>query len=616
VSESNTTSDAGCIGIDLGTTHTALAEVTWGKSGLPRVQVVPVPQLVDQGAFEAQQLLPSFVYFAHNSEAHLALPWDKSRRHSVGEYARRRAVQAPGRVVSSAKSWLSHSGIDRRTAVLPAAAPPDVERISPVEASFRIIDHLCEAYRSLERPGGELSDQEVVLAVPASFDAAARDLTLEAALAAGLENVHLLEEPQAALYAWIESMGAQFRNHLHVGDVVLVVDVGGGTTDFSAMLVQERDGELELLRVAVGDHILLGGDNMDLALAYALKSKLEHAGHTVDPAQLSALCHAARHGKEELLSRPDLDAIPVAIAGRSSQLLGHALRTEVTRQEVETLLLDGFFPKVPVTARPEQRARTALTQIGLPYASDAAITRHLAEFLGRQASAIPGGNLPGSVVPSDFLKPTTLLFNGGAFKCNLFRERVLSNINDWLAQAGCPPVRVLPGEDLDLAVARGAAYYGAVRRGSGLRIRGGTARAYYVGIESPMPAVPGVQPPVAALCVVPFGVEEGTACDLPEQVFGVLVGQPVTFQFFGSSVRRDDRAGTLVDPIAPKEIEELSPIEIVLPAENRAPGDIVAVRLQASVTSVGSLLLEAVPLTPAVSNERWKVELSVRGAGL
>ena len=612
---SDTTSNLECVGIDLGTTHTAIAEVTTDAAGVARAQVVAIPQLVAPGAIEARPLLPSMIYFAHEGEQALALPWDVSRNYCVGEYARQRALQAPGRVVSSAKSWLSNTLIDRRTALLPTSAPPDLERISPVEASYRILDHLCEAYRSLDAGHGELAEKEVVLAVPASFDAAARDLTIEAAIAAGLENVHLLEEPQAALYAWIESMGGDFRQHLRVGDVVLVVDVGGGTTDFSAILVQDREGELELSRVAVGEHILLGGDNMDLGLAYALKAKLEQAGNAVDQGQLLALWHAARHSKEELLSRVELDRVPVVVAGRGSQLLGNSLRTELTQREVETLLLDGFFPAVPISARPQQRARTALTQLGLPYASDAGVTRHLAEFLCRQSDAIPGRDGNASSGEPNFSKPSALLFNGGVFKCELFRERVISNLNNWLAAANCPALRVLPGEDLDLAVARGAAYYGAVRRGRGLRIRGGTARSYYVGIESPMPAVPGIEPPVSALCVAPIGIEEGSSCDLPDQVLGVVVGQPVTFRFFGSTVRRDDRAGTLVDPILPQEIEELSPIEIVLPAENRSAGDIVAVRLQAAVTSVGTLSLEAVPTTPLNPSERWKVELNVRGVG-
>lgn len=604
-----------CVGIDLGTTHTALARAGASECGQTSVHVVEIPQLVGPSAIEQRALLPSIVYFAHESEAALALPWDESRRYCVGEYARQRALGAPSRAVVSAKSWLSYAGVDRRSALLPTDAPADVERISPVEASYRICNYLCEAYQSLHGCQGGLIEQDVVLTVPASFDAAARDLTIEAATAAGFEHVHLLEEPQAALYAWIESVGTDFRSQLRVGDVVLVVDVGGGTTDFSAVLVQQSEGQFELSRVAVGDHILLGGDNMDLALAYALKTKLERAGHGIDHAQLLALWHAARQAKEELLSRPDLAEFPIVIAGRGSQLLGNALRTELTIQEVESLLLDGFFPIVAITERPQQRARTALTQLGLPYASDAAITRHLADFLCRQANAISGQSLASRGATGDFSTPTAILFNGGVFKCKLFRERLLANINEWLLLAQSAPLRVLPGEDLDLAVARGAAYYGAVRRGKGLRIRGGTARSYYVGIESPMPAVPGVAAPVAALCVAPFGVEEGSACDLPEHVLGVVVGEPVTFRFFGSSVRRDDRPGTLVEPILPEEIEELAPIEVVLPAEHRSPGDIVVVRLQAAVTSVGTLLLEAVPTTPMVANERWKVELNVRHEG-
>lgn len=601
---------SGCIGIDLGTTHTALAEAEW-TGGKIRLAGVPIVQVTGPGAQQALPLLPSFVYFAHESEPPLALRWDADRRYCVGQYARERASDAPNRVISSAKSWLSHVGIDRRSALLPMGAPPDVERISPVEASYRILDHLCEAYRAESRPLGDLTQQEVILAVPASFDAAARDLTLEAALAAGLDNVHLLEEPQAALYAWIEATGESFREHLKVGDVVLVVDVGGGTTDFSAISVQERDGQFELSRVAVGDHILLGGDNMDLALAYALKAKLEKTAEGVEQAEIQALWHAARRAKEDLLSHPELDSIPVAIAGRGSQLLGNARRTELTRAEIEQLLLEGFFPNVDVTARPKQRTRAALTQIGLPYASDPGITRHLAEFLCRQASAVATA---ADSQPS-FLRPTALLFNGGVFKCDLFRRRIIDNISAWLASVGCQPARVLPGENLDLAVARGAAYYGAVRRGRGIRIRGGTARAYYVGIESPMPAVPGVEPPMVALCVAPFGIDEGTTSDLPDEVLGAVVGQPVTFRFFSSTVRRTDAPGALIDPIPSEEIDELAPIEIVLPAENRRAGEVVAVRLQASVTAVGSLLIEAVPLEPLVPNERWKVELNVRGEG-
>ncbi|MFZ5896177.1 MAG: Hsp70 family protein [Myxococcota bacterium] len=591
------------VGIDLGTTHTALASLPLADEAA-KTRVFPVPQLVARGSLEARPLLPSCVYFAHESEAALALPWDSERRFAVGEYARVRSAEAAGRVISSAKSWLCHPSVDRRAPLLPLGAPEDVEKISPVEASFRYLDHLVEAFRA-ENPGaGELGEHEVVLTVPASFDAAARDLTVEAAMAAGLDNVTLLEEPQAALYAWIESAGDDFRKHLQPGDLVLVVDVGGGTSDFSLIAAEERDGALELVRVAVGDHILLGGDNMDLALAHRVRQKLAEAGHEIDRFQLAALTYACRNAKEQLLSNTNLDSVPIVVAGRGSQLLGSSLRSELTRAEVESLLADGFFPQVDRNATPATRARTALTQLGLPYAADPAITKHLAHFLRRHQNASSATTL----------YPTAVLFNGGVVKAPLLRARLLQALNGWLAEQGAPAARVLPGEDPDLAVARGAAYYGRVRHGRGVRIRGGTARAYYVGIESPMPAVPGMEAPVSALCVAPFGMEEGSQASLPPQELGVVVGEPVTFRFFGSSVRRSDQAGTLLDYWQPGELEELSPIEVTLPSEGRNQGDFVPIRLEAQVTAVGTLRLDARPLNPLSDDERWKVELSVRRA--
>ncbi len=596
------------VGIDLGTTHTALASLDLEREAAEPT-VLAVPQLAARGTLERNALLPSFVYFAHESEGALALPWDSERRYAVGSYARLRGAESPGRVVSSAKSWLCHPTLDRRAPILPLAALEDVEKISPVEASFRYLDHLAEAW-TFEQGDLALGSQDVILTVPASFDAAARDLTVEAAYAAGLENLTLLEEPQAALYAWIQAHGVGSRDLLHPGDLVLVIDIGGGTTDFSAIAVLDDGGRMELRRVAVGDHILLGGDNMDLALAHAVAEKLAKGGKTLDRWQMNALTFASRDAKERLLSAAAPAAVPVVVPGRGSDLLGGALRSELTRDEVERTLVDGFFPRVEATARPATRARAALTQLGLPYAADAAITRHLAGFLARQKDATAG--LSGFAA-GKLLRPTCVLFNGGVVKAPLLRERLLQNLDEWLAGDGAPPVRVLSGEDPDLAVARGAAYYGLVRRGGGLRIRGGTARAYYVGIESPMPAVPGVPPPIVALCVAPFGMEEGTEAELPPQELGVVVGEPVHFRFFGSSVRRDDAAGSELERWAPGELEELSPIEVTLPAERRSAGDVVPVHVRASVTPVGTLLIEAVPLSPLDPDERWKVELSVRG---
>ncbi|HYO93605.1 MAG TPA: Hsp70 family protein, partial [Polyangiaceae bacterium] len=542
----------------------------------------------------------------------LPLPWEAGRRFAVGEYARARGAEAAARVISSAKSWLSHAGVDRRAALLPPNAAEDVEKISPVEASFRYLDHRVEAFRAAFPSEAGLDAQEIVLTVPASFDGAARDLTVEAAAAAGLDAVTLLEEPQAALYAWIESAGEGWRQHLGAGDLVLVIDVGGGTTDFSAIACVERDGSLELHRVAVGDHILLGGDNMDLALSHTLRAKLSAEGKEIDRYQLSSLTHACRSAKEKLLSNSELNAVPIVVPGRGSQLLGGSLRTELSREEVERVLVEGFFPSTAASARPLTRTRAALTQLGLPYAADAAITKHLAHFLTRQVhatTALPGFDRSSA---GTLLRPTAVLFNGGVVKGRALRERLLATLNQWLVDDGGAPVRVLPGEDPDLAVARGAAYYGRVRHGRGLRIRGGTARAYYVGIESPMPAVPGLEPPVSALCVAPFAMEEGSEAALPPHELGVVIGEPVTFRFFGSSVRRNDAAGFVLEDWPAGELDELAPIEITLPAEGRQQGDVVPIQLRASVTPIGTLKLEAMPLAPLHPDERWKVELSVR----
>jgi hypothetical protein len=604
------------VGIDLGTTHTTLAVAPF-DGDTPRPQVLSIPQRVSQGQIEAQPLLPSFLYFAHASEGPQALPWDAERTFVVGEYARARGVDAPARVISSAKSWLSHPTVDRRAGILPLGAPEDVEKISPVETSWRYLEHLVEAFDA--RFGGgdaSLAQQDVILTVPASFDASARELTVEAALAAGIEKITLLEEPQAALYAWTLGMGDAWRGQISPGDVVLVVDVGGGTTDFSVIAAVDKDGALDLVRVAVGDHILLGGDNMDLALAHLARQKLEVEGKVVDRWQQVSLVHACRVAKERLLSDVSLPSAPIAIASRGSALLGATLRTELTREEVTRNIVDGFFPSVSADARPTTRARAGLTQLGLPYASDPAVTRHLAAFLARQSGAL--SRLEGFVGRSTeeraprLLAPTAVLFNGGVMKADPLRQRLVETLDAWLAGDGAPPVRVLEGADLDLAVARGACAYALVRRGKGLRIRGGTARAYYVGIEGAVPAVPGLEPPITALCVAPFGMEEGTEAALPPHELGVIVGEPVRFRFFGSSVRRDDKAGDALEEWQADELDEQPPIEVTLPAVGRREGDVVPVRLRSRVTEVGTLLIEAEPLRPLHADERWRVELSVR----
>jgi molecular chaperone DnaK (HSP70) len=603
------------VGIDLGTTHCALAAVDLAASDGERLaqEVIELPQLTGPGTVEARPLLPSFLYLPHPEEltaGDLTLPWAGARPYVVGELARERGGLTPIRLVASAKSWLCHPGVDRRGAILPADAPAEVPRLSPLEASQRYLEHLRDAWNQA-RPQAPLDQQIVTITIPASFDPAARELTAEAARAAGMGEFTLLEEPQSALYSWIQRTAGGWRKQSRVGDVILVVDVGGGTTDLSLILVGERDGALELQRVAVGEHILLGGDNMDLALAHVVAAKLAAQGTRLEAWQLRGLTHGCRRAKEGLLAADAPDAVAIVVPSRGSRLVGGSLRTELTRVEVTATVLDGFFPQVEVSAAPVSRTRAGLTQVGLPYAQDAAVTRHLAAFLRRHAQA--ADEVPGlaDALPegASFVHPTAVLFNGGVFKAPTLATRVIEVLSGWLAAEGSPPVRVLEGADLELAVARGAACYGHARHTGGVRIRGGTARAYYVGVESSMPAVPGFAPPVQALCIAPIGMEEGTSAAVAEHELGLVVGEPVHFRFFASSVRRQDQVGTILEDWSDEELQELEEVEVTLPAEARPSGEVVPVRLRASATETGTLLLEALQ---SGGPGRWRLEFDVR----
>ena len=579
------------VGIDLGTTNCAIA---WRDLEDGSGDLISIPQLTAPGTVEERALLPSFIYLANEGEfppGALALPWDTRPDYAAGEFARAHGAKVSQRLVASAKSWLSHTGIDRTAAFLPWQAPPEVERISPVEAAARYLKHLAGAWKTSRKT--DIESEEIVLTVPASFDAAARDLTMQAANHAGLRNLTLLEEPQAALYAWLEKSGDGFRKRVKVGDVILVVDVGGGTTDFSLIGVTELDGDLRLTRLAVGDHILLGGDNMDLTLAHHLAQD-----KNLDAWQFAALTYGCREAKERLFADPKLKKAPISIPSRGSALMGGTIKAELTRDDLARILVDGFIPRIGVAELPRTARRTGLTQMGLPYAQDPGITRHLAAFLTRQARIAEG---------KAFVHPTAILFNGGVFKATVLKRRVIEVINEWLSQDGGSPVRELEGGDLDLAVARGAAHYAWVRHGHGIRIRGGTARAYYVGVEPAMPSVPGFEPPVKALCVAPFGMEEGTNADVPSQEFALVVGEPTVFRFFASSVRREDRVGDMIDDAARNdEFEEVAPIETTLSGES---GKLVPVNLQAAVTEVGTLELRCLEKAGA---GRWKLEMNVR----
>jgi molecular chaperone DnaK (HSP70) len=596
------------VGIDLGTTHSVLAytESRIAEDADPVIRTMPVPQVLSPGEVKAQPLLPSFIFLPgpHDvPQGSLALPWDSYLDFAVGEFARKRGAELPNRLVSSAKSWLCHSGVDRLEKILPWDSPPDARRISPVEAASQFLRHLRDAWNyemATQDPDARFEAQDIYLTVPASFDAVARELTVKAAQSAGVENITLLEEPQAAFYAWVEAQKERWRRAVHVGESILVCDVGGGTTDFSLIQVTEEDGELTLRRVAVGDHLLLGGDNMDLALAYAVQSRLAAQGVKLDAWQFRGLWHSSRIAKERLLADPHLQGEPVVILGRGSSLIGGTIRSELTRTEVEQTLLDGFFPLGESSDYPEEKPKVGVREMGLPYEADPAVTRHLARFLGRQAQ----GDLSQSGVPVAY--PAAILFNGGVMKSRLLRERVLSVLNRW---HGPNEIRELASIDLDFAVARGAAYYGLARRGRGIRIRGGTARSYYIGIESSLPSVPGIPTPMKALCVVPFGMEEGTDADIRQREFGLVVGESAIFHLLDSNVRKQDQAGEMIEDWQ-GDIEEVTTMETTLPAtEDEEGGNIIPVWLQSKVTEVGTLELWCVARD---ENRRWKLEFNLR----
>ncbi len=616
------------VGIDLGTTNSVVAYAALDTEQ-PHVQVLAIPQLVATGTVESRTALPSFLYLGAAHEAAgktLDLPWADGRDFAIGELARKQSADMPDRTVGAAKSWLAHSRVDRHQPILPWNAPADVAKVSPVTATRRYLEHLVAAWNEA-MPDSPLADQQVVLTVPASFDASARELTREAALAAGLPaNLVLLEEPQAAVYAWLDETGERWRRLLKVGDTLLVCDVGGGTTDLTLVGVAEEQGELVLRRIAVGNHLLVGGDNMDLALAHYVAGQFTEQGITLDPWQSVSLWHSCRAAKETLLAADGPKSHSITIAGRGSRLIGGSKSVAVDREQVAALLTDGFFPTCAVSDRPAKRRVSGFQEIGLPFEADTAITRHLAAFLQSH------GGEAGPV------EPTHVLFNGGVFKAVGLQQRLLSVLGEWFG-ASAPIAEAMPAtksskrktaevvetaatgpqplpglHDLDHAVARGATAYGWAKHRGGMRIRGGTARSYYVGIESAGLAIPGAPRPLRALCVVPIGMEEGTESDVPSGEIGLVVGEPAHFRFFSSSTRKQDQPGDLVGHWTDDELAETDSMETTLSAENPAAqnpaaDDYVPVRFHSQITELGVLELWCVS---SKSDERWKLEFSVR----
>ncbi|MFP6663110.1 MAG: Hsp70 family protein [Deltaproteobacteria bacterium] len=570
------------VGIDLGTTNSAIACCRPGEPD--SLATFPIPQLILEGEVAPRNSLPSAIYLAgeHDVPAGaLALPWAPDARQVVGGLARLLGARVAGRVITSAKSWLCHGGVDRAAAILPWGTDAELQRLSPVEATARLLAHIRAAWDDAH-PEARLAEQDVILTVPASFDEVARELTVQAARAAGLEHLRLLEEPQAALYAWTAAH-PDWRERLAGSATILVIDVGGGTTDFSLVAVREDSQGRGLERTFVGEHLLVGGDNMDLALARQLS---ESAGARLDAArwqQLTALCRAA---KERLLSADAPDAtVEISLAGRGRSVVQGALRGTLEREAITRELLEDFFPVVGREEGPKLGRGSGLQEFGLPFAEDAAVTRHLAAFLQRAEASL-----------GEPVVPDTILFNGGALQPAPVRERLLAVLGDWFGKRP----EVLAGADLDLAVSRGAAAYGQALRGTGERISGGAPRAFYLGI--------GAAGAEQMLCLTARGMEEGEEVRIADPELELLANTQVAFPLFVSTTRLGDPAGALVE-FAADSVTSLPPLGTVLRFGRSLDERIVPVRLRSVLTETGTL---EVFCESVHTEHRWKLSFDLR----
>jgi molecular chaperone DnaK (HSP70) len=551
------------VGIDLGTTNSALSfvdPVEAADADFPPIHVLPIPQHVAAGQIEPRRTLPSFLYL------------DQSDTY-VGTYAREQGALAPTRSVYAAKSWLSNSEVDRTAKILPWDAQEAGRVFSPVEVSAQYLAHIAKAWQ--DQKGTSIGEQDVVLTVPASFDEEARELTVQAAREAGIEKLTLIEEPAAAFYSWIANHLTQSQKSLTDGMMVLVCDVGGGTSDFTLIRVNRDGDRVDFTRTAVGKHLLLGGDNLDLTLAWLAEAKLNTQ---LSLRQRSALRRQCAAAKEKLLATPDLSSVEITVLGGGSSLIGGSLKTQVSREEALELALEGFLPRCALSDRPKEEKRSVFRELGLPYVSDPAVTRHLAAFLEPAATA-----------------PDAILFNGGFFIPAILRERVTQVVGSWF---GKTPL-VLENQDLDLAVSIGAAYYSYTRStGAGVVVRGGLPRAYYVGIGGDR-----------AVCLVPRGSEEGQQLELDQAGLQLVANKPVSFRLYSSLARVDDKVGDVIalDP----ELHEHAPLDAVIrfgkPTEQRT----IPVKLGAKLTEVGTLESWA---DSKISEHRWRLEFQLRRA--
>lgn len=598
------------IGIDLGTTNCTISYVPNGvdKQHPPVIQQLGIEQILAAQTSGTSFSLPSFIYYPLSEELHAKvaeLPWNKNDLFTVGTYARDRGAELPTRLISSAKSWLCHSGIDRREKNLPLESEEKEQRMSPLQACAEILRHLRQAWE-VAMPDAPFALQKILVTVPASFDPSARQLVQEACEQAAFPEIVLLEEPQAAFYAWLYAHADDWRKELKVGDSILVIDIGGGTTDFSLIQVEQEGGNLELKRQAVGSHLLLGGDNIDMGLAYLVKEKFENQGHSIDHWQFQTLIHQCRNAKEKLMGKEPPKSVDITILGRGSRLIGNTLKSELTRDDVHQFVIEGFIPIVTPEERSPVERRMGIQQVGLPYVQDPRISCQLAKFLSMTGES-EGKEMDG------FILPTAVLFNGGTVKSIAIRQQLMTLLNHWAKELGHPPIKELDGADYDFAVSKGASYYGLAREGHAVRIKSGTSRSYFIGVEEAVPAVPGMSPPLRAVCVVPFGLEEGEERALDDQEFALVLGEQATFRFFshGTASLSDGKEATVGMVLRnwKQELSELHPIETLL-SRGEGDGKTVRVHLKSKVTELGVLELWCV----AQDGRKWKLEFDTRQA--
>ncbi len=577
------------IGIDLGTTHSAIFYAEKGQDTV--LKQLQIPQLTAPGRVESLALLPSFAYFPHATEfleSDRQLPWGKVDV-IVGALARELGAKSQGRMAQSAKSWLCHTRVNADEQVLPVDALEEVEKVSPAQVTEWYLEHIVNAWNH-QFPNAPMSDQQVVITVPASFDPAARAITESAAQKVGL-HARLIEEPLAAFYAWLADQG-DWTDSLNVNDHILVVDVGGGTTDLSLIQAVDQEGSLGLERVAVGRHILLGGDNMDMTLTYHLAGQLAQQGTQLEPWQITGLTQACREAKERLLGNTELTEATVVVPSRGRSLFNNSIKATLTQDDVQQQLLAGFFPSVTLGERAQQGQRSGFAAINLDYEADPAITRHISEFLATV-----------EVVPNK------VLLNGGVFNAAPIRALLEQRLHEMLGQH--TELTMLTPSHLDYAVAKGAAFYEKVQLEGGVKVKSGLAANYYIGVASPMPAIPGMAPPVDALCVAPFGLEEGSEEQMLPNEFSLVVGETVTFRFFQSKGAEMDPIGKVIPSFSIPALNELNPLSIALDAGHYQEGDMVRVILSSRVTELGLLMLQAHDVN---SDLAWTIEFQVRDA--